>query len=143
MNREAIATDLFTQLQTAGSTFKLYSRRPQMWDNCPAYPALYMGNTNEALTYSGQSGSLALNELYYPIGVYFNAGLDPNVIPDTILNNLLDAIDTALAPAPYLDQQTLGGLVCYARREGAVERKPGYLDGQGEAWFQIKVLSPN
>lgn len=144
MNREAISIALFNQLQTAGATFKLYNRHPVLWDQCPTYPALYMGSTRENATYNNQSTALQLNEIYFQIGLYVVTNLDPNIVPDTIFNNLLDAVDSALAPPVWQqDQQTLGGLVSYARREGAVEKKPGYLDGQGELWFEIKVLVPD
>ena len=144
MNREAIAVALFNQLQTAGGTFAVYSRHPVLWEQAPDYPALYMGSTHENLIYNTQSTALPLNEIFYQIGIYATTNLDPNTTPDIIFNNLLDAIDSALAPPVYQpDQQTLGGLVSYCRREGLVEKKPGYLDGQGEAWFEIKVLVPD
>ena len=140
--REQVAVALFTQLQTAVG-FNTFSRRPQLWNNTVALPALYMGQTKEGLTYSGDNTALNLNILYFPITIYINAGQDPNVTPDTLLNNLLDAIDTALAPPPTQpDKQTLGGIVSYARREGEMIRVPGYLDGQGGAFFEIKVLVP-
>lgn len=141
-SREQVAVALFTQLQTAVG-FNTFSRRPQLWNNTVALPALYMGQTKEGLTYSGDNTALNLNVLYFPITIYINSGLDPNAIPDTLLNNLLDAVDTALAPPAYQpDQQTLGGIVSYARREGEMIRVPGYLDGQGGAFFEIKVLVP-
>lgn len=141
--REQVAVALFTQLQTAVG-FNTFSRRPQLWNNTVAMPALYMGQTKEDLTYSGDNTALNLNVLYFPITVYINVGLDPNTTPDTLLNNLLDAVDTALAPPAYQpDKQTLGGLISgYARREGEVIRVPGYLDGQGGAFFEVKVLVP-
>jgi len=141
--REQVAVALFAQLQTAGSAFVTYSRRPALWPNTVALPALYMGQTSEGLTYSGDNTALYKNVLYFQITIYINAGLDPNTNPDTPLNNLLDAIDAALAPPPTNPtEQTLGDLVSYARREGDVIRAPGYLDGQGGAFFKIKVLVP-
>ena len=82
--------------------------------------------------------------MQFPITIYINAGLDPNNVPDTLINNLLDAIDAALAPPAYqADRQDLGGLISgYCRRESKVLRVPGYLDGQGGVYFSIKVLVP-
>ena len=45
LDREAVAVALFNLLQTMGSTFTTYSRRPQLWENEQNKPALYMGNT--------------------------------------------------------------------------------------------------
>lgn len=142
-SREQVAVALFNQLQTAGDTFLTYSRRPLLWPNTVALPALYMGQTKEGLTYTGDNTALSKNVIYFPITVYFDAGLDPNTVPDTELNSLLDAVDAAMAPPPINPtQQTLGGVVTYARREGDVIRAPGYIDGQGGAFFFIKVLVP-
>jgi len=141
--REQVALALFAQLQTVGSAIKTYSRRPAIWPNTVALPALYMGQTEEDLNYSGDNTALYKNVLYFAITLYINVGLDPNAEPDTPLNALLDAIDTVMAPPPTNPtQQTLGGLVTYARREGNVIRAPGYIDGQGGAFFKIKVLVP-
>ena len=143
MSREAIAAALFTQLQTVGSSIATYSRRPQLWNDTTPMPALYMGQTKETITYSGDNTATALMVLEFPITLYVNAGLDPNVTPDTLINNLLDAIDAVLAPLPYPpNQQNLGGVCAYARRDGEMIRIPGYLDGQGGVYFTVRVLVP-
>lgn len=141
--REQIAIALFKQIQTAGEVFTGYSRRPQLWGDAPDYPYLYMGNTKENLDYSGDNTALNLNDFYYPITIHFKSGLDPTVTPDTELNNLLDAFDAAMAPPPWQqEEQTLGGIVAYARRQGEVIRIPGYLDGQGTVLLTVKVRVP-
>ena len=142
MSREAIAVALFNVLQTIPG-INFYYRRPALWDETTPMPALYMGQTDENATYSGDNTALGLYSIEFPVTIYINAGLDPNVTPDTLLNTLMDAVDAALAPPPYPpNQQTLGGLVAYARREGEVIRIPGYLDGQGMVLFKVKVLVP-
>ena len=52
---------------------------------------------------------------------------DPNAIPGTLLNNLLDSVEAALAPPPYLDRQTLGGLVSHAYIDGEIVISEGML----------------
>ncbi len=145
--REAVAVALFTQLQTAGATFAYYSRRPQLWEKTPAFPALYLGMEPQAesYTYAHDVATPATVTLNFVAIVYINAGLDPNVIPDTQMNNLLDAIDATLAPQfPALGYaQTLGGIVHSAWiSDKDIIRIPGYLDGAGTAFVPIKVLVP-
>lgn len=149
--REQVAVALFTKLQTLlynadtnpSGPFKLMSRRPQLWDEATSKPALYQGETLEQVAYSGDLSATPLHVMYFPITLYIKSGLDPTTTPDTTLNNLLDALDTALAPPPY-DPNTpnLGGIVAYARIEGEIMRMPGYLDGQGKVLLTIKVLVP-
>lgn len=142
-SREQVAVALFTQLQTMGATFATYSRRPQLWDDTTAKPAIYQGQTLEQTGYSGDNTALPLHIMYFPITIYINTGLDPNTIPDTAINNLLDAVDACLAAPPYDPGNfTLGGKVAYARSEGDIIRIPGYLDGQGKVLFTIKALVP-
>lgn len=149
--REQVAIALFTQLQTLAydvntnpTGFTTMSRRPQLWDDTTNKPALYQGQTLEQTGYNGDNTALPLHVMYFPITVYINTGLDPNTVPDTIINNLLDAIDAALAPPAYDPNNfTLGGKVSYARIEGETIRIPGYLDGQGKVLFTIKALIPS
>jgi hypothetical protein len=138
--REAIAVSLFNVLQTTAG-FNTFSRRPQLWDEAVNMPALYMGNPQENYAYPHGIATPPLTTLEFDIIVYINVGLDPNTVPDTILNTLLDALETTITPYQgYV--QTLGGVVNHAWIEGKVERRPGYLDGQGAAFFTIRVLVP-
>lgn len=151
--REQVAVALFTQLSTLlydantnpTGPFKTMTRRPQLWDEAVSKPALYQGQTLEGEAYSGDLTALPQHAMFFPITVYIDTGLDPNTVPDTVLNNLLDAIDTTLAPKPYAPNEppgTLNGIVSYARVEGEIIRMPGYLDGQGKVLLTIKVLVP-
>jgi hypothetical protein len=63
-------------------------------------------------------------------------------VPASILNPLLDALDTALLPDKMTGKQTLGGLVHHVWIEGRIIKEPGDLDGDGLAVVPIKVLVP-
>lgn len=64
--------------------------------------------------------------------------------PMTILNNLLKAVDAALAPGPppYYQLQNLGGLVNAVYKEGKTIKIAGDLDGDGILLVPLKVLVP-
>ena len=63
-----------------------------------------------------------------------------DIVPDTILNPLLDAIEAALAPAVSAEVQTLGGLVDHCWIEGAIETDEGVLGDQAIAIVPIRIL---
>jgi hypothetical protein len=66
---------------------------------------------------------------------------DPSSVGDTILNDLLDAIETALAPSPATGYQTLGGLVVSCRFVGVIQKDPGYQSGIGAAAIAIEMVT--
>ncbi len=143
-SREQVAVALFNLLSGI-SAFQYTSRRPQLWNEATAMPALYMGNPSEQYIYQNGTGSPSAVSLDFDIFIYINVGLDPNTIPDTQMNNCLDALENALTPAPSPsgnDVQRLGGLVNHAWIEGAVHRAPGYINGQGMAMLTIRIVVP-
>ena len=141
--REQIAVALFLLLQTTPGIVT-FSRRPQLWDQTTEMPALYMGNTMEAYVYQHGPSIPGMITLDFNIAIFIRDALDPNVTPDTALNNLLDAVEATITPTFATNfKQTLGGIVDHAWIEGDVERRPGYLDGQGAVFFTIKVLVPS
>jgi hypothetical protein len=144
--REQVAVAIFNLVSSvAGIVYS--SRRPQEFSAVPIaqMPALYMGNMLEEYKYLHGTASPAIITLTYDFWIYVNVQ-DPNLIPDTIINNLLDAVEAALAPVPYGSPgavQTLGlAGVNHAWMEDLVFRAPGYLDGQGQVRFTVKVLVP-
>lgn len=143
-SRETIAAALFALLNTAAmkTTFKTISRRPRLWDETIEMPALYLAQPEEQAVH--KQGTATAGEITVPfdIIIYTNSGLDPNVSPDTELNNCLDALEAALASVPPNQPQTLGGLVHHTWIDGQITRTPGYLDGRGAAFLTISVLVP-
>lgn len=144
MSRETIAAALFALLNTATmkTTFKTISRRPTVWDAATDMPALYLAQPNEGSANEHGTSVLLKNTMNFDIFIYINAGLDPTSTPDTQLNNCLDALEAALTPTMPGMQQTLGGLVVDVFRDGEIIREPGYMNGQGAAWYPIQVLVP-
>lgn len=147
--REQVAVALFNKLSTLlydentnpSGPLMTVSRRPQLWDEATNMPALYMGNPGENYRYDHDTASPAFVVLDFDVFVYIKSGLDPTVIPDIELNNLMDAIEASITPYPG-QNQTLGGIVHSAWIEGEIHRAPGYLDGRGIAIFTIKVMVP-
>jgi hypothetical protein len=142
--REQVAVALFTLLQTA-TQFNTASRRFQTWDTIAGVdkPALYMTIHKETHA-KGKNITPAVRTLDVDVYIFINTGLDPNLIPETVLNNLIDKIDPetggVLAPLSGSSQQTLGGLVTNVYIDGDVVRVSGDLDGQGVAIIPIKVV---
>lgn len=58
------------------------------------------------------------------------------------LNPILDAITAALAPAPAMSRQTLGGLVEYAAIDGNIDISEGVMGDRTVAFIPIKVIVP-
>ena len=61
----------------------------------------------------------------------------------TALNNLVDAVDAALAPSPATNTQTLGGLVTDCRIQGDVEIYEGNADNRrlGIAVIPVEIIA--
>jgi hypothetical protein len=143
-SRETIAAALFALLNTATmkTTFKTISRRPKVWDETVEMPSLYLAQPEEEKSYGEGTMTPGKITIKFDVIVYTNSGLDPNVAPDTELNNCIDAIEAAMVATPPNQPQTLGGLVQHAWIEGQIQRAPGYLDGRGAAFMTISVLVP-
>jgi hypothetical protein len=141
--REQVAVALFGLLSAVPGI--LYaSRRPTTEPNVNQQPALYIGSPEENYAYPNGTATPPMITLDFQVYLYIDAGKDPNVIPDTLLNNLLDNIEAALQGAPSNNYyQTLSGIVNHAQIEGTIHRVPGWLDGQGMALFTIRVLVPS
>ena len=74
--------------------------------------------------------------------VYLNdVGPDPTLIPETAINNALDALDQLLVP-DYDGRCTLGGLVYSALIKGAVKKAPGDATGKSIAIVPLELMLP-
>lgn len=142
MNREAIYQALFN-LVAASASFKTASRRLKLWSDVPPSdrPAVFVaqrpGNYNQGD--ESQPGTITLEA---EIFVYTDGGKDPNAIPASEMNQLLDAIDTALKGSPVTGLQTLGGLVSHCWIEGKQFVDSGDIDGDGVAVIPVKIFLP-
>ena len=141
MDREAIYIALFNKI-SAVADFKIASRRLRIWNQIspPDKPCLFMRQKED--TYDQQRSRPSKITLNVEIYIYTDAGLDPNTIPATQMNTILDDIDTALSPDNLVDHvQTLGGLVSHCWIDGPILTDTGELDGDGIAVIPIKILT--
>lgn len=79
--------------------------------------------------------------------VYHVNGKQPNSTPTVRNNQILDALQAAIAPAVtdegYPDERnTLGGLVYHCFIDGEVFKDPGDIDDQGMLVVPITILGP-
>lgn len=121
------------------------SRRLEHWSTVSVQPALFMVQSNQEPQQTGRGLPpkwLLRAEVY----LYVNTGADPNVIPATKLNDLMDAIEKSLGPGPGSDLmqnvQTLGGMVSHCWLDGEVEVFDGALGEQSIAIIPISILVP-
>ena len=131
--RVTIVSALFTLLQGV-MNFKLKSQRYIPWDQLsPAtqFPGLMLWEDGDR--YEWRADLLARITLRTKAIIFMSASADLTVAPVQDIDNLLDAIDAALAPSTGMDKvtgrQTLGNLVYNCRIEGEVVKASGDLDG--------------
>lgn len=138
-DREAIYSALFA-LVSADPTYVTTSRRLLHWNDVASneQPALFMAQRNELCT--PVRGFPPVWEFTGDFYIYCRT--DGGLAPGPIINPLLDKITALLGSDGKIDNvQTLGGLVHYARIEGAIETDEGTLGDQTVAIvpFSIKV----
>jgi hypothetical protein len=145
VTREQAVCALFSALQGSAS-YVTSSRRLKLWTDVPVTdrPALFLTVHGEEVR-RGTDIAPAMRTLSGDIYIYTNAK-DPNTIGDTLLNNLIDAIDPlaggVLAPNPLTNLTTLGGVVYDCYIDGKILREPGDMDGDGIALIPIKIILP-
>lgn len=135
MNREAIYSALFA-LVSAAPGFVTMSRKLRHWDDVgpSELPALFLTQTPQSPEVrTGQP-----NRWYLNAKLWIYVSTDGTATPGTVLNPLVDAIDTALSNFPIV--QTLGGLVQWARIEGECETSEGTLGNREVVTIPIRML---
>lgn len=144
--REAIYSGLLQWIKTAaGNAFTTYSRRVLLWDQIPQEqrPALVQIERGEDYVQDspGQPPKVTLDVLLMIVAdtkVNVQAGSEPI----TVLNPLIDVVDSALRPDQVSWQQTLGGLVYECWIDGRIEKSSGDLDGDAVAIIPVKLIVP-
>ena len=142
MNRESIISAAFA-LVVNSAAFVTASRRLQTWSSVADSdkPAIFFSERRETYNRSSEAVPQSVT-LEVDIYIYIDSSLEQTVVPATTLNNLIDAVDTALAPNAITGLQTLGGLVSHCWIEGKVLKDAGDLDGNGVAIIPLKILVP-
>ncbi len=139
--REDIVEALF-QLALTATTFNTSGRRLQLWSKVSSFPALFIQSTGTHYAPRDIRGLPPKRTITAELWVYTDVGKDPNANPEQALNDIIDAIETTLAPNTVSGVQTLGGLVSHAWIEGEIEQFPGVLDGIAKAIIPVKILVP-
>jgi hypothetical protein len=145
VTREQISAAFF-DLVAGATAFAATSRRFVHWDqvNETQMPFLTMLKTGEVR--ARQSEGLPSLTINAHVFIYASAGMDPEDVPDSAMNALLDAVDTAVAPggADRLNgnRQTLGGLVSHCYPLGPVFIDTGDVDGKAVAAIPFQILVP-
>jgi len=142
MNRENIITALFN-LVSASANFATASRRLQLWSSVSSSekPAIFVTERGDTYARASEAVPEAVT-IEADIYIYTDAGKDQSIVPASLLNPLIDAVDAALAPNPLTFVQTLGGLVSHCWIEGKILKDAGDLDGDGVAVIPVKILVP-
>jgi hypothetical protein len=139
--REAIYAALFARVAGAAQ-FVVVARRLRHWsDMTPAeQPALFMRQKSEVAT-APAAGAPTVWKLNVEFYIYAHAG-DPYIAPATVLNPLIDAVETALAPSPVTGMQDLGvpAMVQHAGITGKIDLTEGVLRDQAVAVIPVEIL---
>lgn len=118
--------------------------RLQLGDDVPAgqQPGLFLVKGREDWDYKTSYGAIKYT-LQYNILVLVRAGGSPeDTTAETVMDDILDAIDTALSPTPGFQFQNLGlsGIYnCYIN--GAVEIDSPILHDQCALWIPVLVIT--
>ena len=144
MSREAAFTALFARVSTA-CPWGLASRRLKLWSEVPPgqRPALFQLESGPE-TYQWSSLATPRRSYEAKLFLYFDAR-DPSRPGASAINEALDALDAALAPAGkdiVAGRQTLGGAVHDCKIIGVPVRDTGDLDGDGLAVVSVRLVAP-
>jgi len=145
VSREQISVAFF-DLIAGAVNFTATSRRFVHWDqvNETQMPFLTLLKTGEVR--GRQTEGLPMLTINAHVFVYLSAGMDPEDVPDTAMNALLDAIDATVAPsgadALSGNKQTLGGLVSHCYPLGPAFVDTGDVDGKAVAAIPFQILVP-
>jgi hypothetical protein len=145
ISREAALEALVSSLASAYEWTTGPLRRLKLWTDVPMAnrPACFIFEGGFE-TYSWSESALAKRVIEVKIFIYLNAK-DPNVIGASLINDVTDALDTALAISGadlLVGRQTLGGLVYHCRIDGRLLKDPGDLDGDALLIVPVKLILP-
>jgi hypothetical protein len=134
----------FALLQTLqGGSFTTVTRKLRHWDQVPAEEQPYLCMVEHTEHDMPVTRGLPLKRGWdLSIWVYAKAPNDSVSPGAPVLNNLLDAIEAAIAPPVYSNVLTLGGSAYRVWPEGAVKKDPGDIDGQALAIYPIMIRPP-
>ena len=139
--RELIYSALW-ELGSSAARFASANRRLRHWaDVAPGeQPALFMSEKGGQAAVK-KLGAPIVWTLYADFYLYAHSS-DPYLAPATILNPLLDALESALAPSPTTGIQNLGlpAMVQHAYISGKTQTDEGVLGDQAIAIVPVEIL---
>ena len=142
--REQIYSALFTTLQTSlGPKFATISRRWRMPEQVSpeSRPALFQVQTGERAK-TNATGEPIIWSATVDLVIYTQGSGDEQTVPSQELNDLLDAIEAALAPPPNSDgKQTLGGKVSHCRLQGSASIVENVNGAAAMAVLPVEILT--
>jgi hypothetical protein len=141
ISREPIYAALFERVAGAVQ-FVTTGRKLRHWSDVTVaeQPALFMRQKLEVATVA-TLGAPTVWKLVVEFYVYAHAS-DPYVAPTTVLNPLIDAVQSALAATPVTGVQDLGlpKTVQHAYIAGKIEITEGVLRDQAVAVIPVEIL---
>jgi hypothetical protein len=103
--------------------FLTTGRRLRHWGKVDDQPALFLVGTEED-HFDSSPNEMTRPLLHAEIWIYAKSAEDDDAVPETVLNNLLDAVQSAITPAPGKARQDLGlSGVVYCRFQGQVVKE--------------------
>ena len=143
--REQIVSALFKILQ-GSAEFVTTGRRntnPEGLDPSLT-PALFLVEDTDKWDRSAGYNEFAKREMKLYAIIYNDVGSsNPSLVPNTIINNALDAIEVAMVPDDIVNGVfTLGGLVQSCTIDGQSQRSSGDTTGKALAIVPIRILFP-
>lgn len=139
MNREPIYAALFTRLSGIAG-LKTKSRILKHWNDVSTEqsPALFMSQSSEMpTTVTGEPTKWLLS-----VDVYVYVATSGNTPPGSVMNPILDAIESVFPLHPITGKHTLDAPgVEWARIEGAIQTDEGTLGNQAVAIVPIQILA--
>lgn len=120
MSRESAYGALFTLLETVPG-IRTFSRKLRLLEEVGGaeLPALFLAVDRQMVQPRPQG--LPPKHTLGAVVYLYAANPDPHTAAGIALNNLIDAVEAALAPTPGIGVQTLGGAVAHCWIEGTVE----------------------
>ncbi len=141
IDREAIYSTLWALAAGVGQ-FVTVNRRLRHWSDVDPVeqPALFMSERGGHAVVKALGGPIVWT-LYADFFIYVHSS-DPYLAPATVLNPLLDALESALAPSPATGLQHLGlpDMVSHAYIAGKIETDEGVLGNQAIAIVPVEIL---
>jgi len=144
VSREQIYSVLFTTLQSAlGAKFATISRRWRVPEQVSpeSRPALFQVQTGERAK-TNANGEPIIWIATVDLVIYTQGSGDEQTVPSQELNDLLDAVEAALAPPPNSDgKQTLGGKVSHCRLQGSARIVENVNGAAAMAVVPVEILT--